>query len=276
MYSISCRIIIGAVAACLFSARAAEEPSRKTLVVLEAHPGEFAGCLGTAILAHKAGYAVHVVDVTAGKDAADAAACKAACDRAGFTWRTLGRKPGDVFADKALCFELADLFRTLKPDSVFTHWPIDVNIDRVQTGGAAYKAATLAGRHGAHPATFIHYFELPGGTLNFKPLHYVYVNHALVEGAEVAKALGTVPKRYVDEKASALSGYTDCRGALRSAADSTTLRAWECWPPPRRAEAFSSFDNYVYADTSKDRYPLLIFAELSPGRLETVRKEVGK
>ena len=248
----------------------------KTLVVLEAHPGEFVACLGTAILARKAGYDVHVVDVTAGASAADAAACRQACDRAGFAWHGLGRKAGELFADRELCFDLADLFRTLKPDSVFTHWPIDVNIDRVQTGGAAFKALSLAGRQGAHPDTFVHYFELPGGTLNFKPLHYVYVNHALVEGAEVAKALGTLPKRYVDEKASALSGYTDCRGAVRSAADSTSLRAWECWPPPRRAEAFSSFDNYVYADTTRERYPLPIFAELSAERLEMNRKEVSK
>ena len=80
---------------------------------------------------------------------------------------------------------------------------------------------------------------------------------------EIIKVVGCYDKaKYAEGDPAKLQSFREGT-MIRSAADPTTLRALQCWPPPRRVETFSAFDNYVYGDTDKGYYPLPIFAELS-------------
>ena len=247
------------------ASQAANPGVTKSVVILEAHPGEMAGCIGMTMLLKQKGYRIHVVDVTYGSDGATPGACaeeeRKACAELGATLHFLGREKGGVFADKALCFELSDLFREIRPAAVLTHWPIDTDIDRVVTGGSAFKSLSMAGRYGMEPLTQLYFFETLCGSLNFRPLYYVYTNHVL---ADAAKVLACYDKAKLAPDLSALHDYVNEKGRVTATAkDPTTLRAWECWPHPKHAEAYAAHDNYVYAHTTKNYYPLPIFAEIS-------------
>lgn len=236
----------------------------KSVVIVVAHPGELAGCVGTAVQLRQKGYELHVVDLTNGADGEKPGVCveeeRRACAALGATAHFLGQAKGALFAEKQVCRELAEIFRAVKPTAVLTHWPIDTDIDRVVTAGATLKAVQNAGRDQSHHDTFIYYFETPGGTLNFKPLYHVYFNHVM---EDCRKVIGCYDKaKYAEGDPAKLQSFREGT-IIRSAADPTTLRALQCWPPPRRAEAFSAFDNYVYGDTYKGYYPLPIFTELS-------------
>ena len=238
----------------------------KSVVILEAHPGEIVGCLGATLVLKQKGFAIHVIDVTYGEDGAQPGVCaeeeRKACAALGATLHFLGRTKGDVFADIGFCMEIAKLFEEIKPAAVLTHWPIDVDADRMVTGGTAYKALSLANRYTLEPLTQLYFFETLCGTLNFHPQYYVYTNHVRMEGEKVLRCYDR--SKLKAENPSAFFAATNVEKKLTvTGLDPTTLRAWECFPIPRHAEAYVGHDNYVYASTTGQYYPLPIFAEIS-------------
>ena len=93
----------------------------KSVVIVVAHPGELAGCVGTAVQLRQKGYDLHVVDLTNGADGEKPGVCveeeRRACAALGATLHFLGRTKGDVFADIGFCMEIAKLFEEIKIDS---------------------------------------------------------------------------------------------------------------------------------------------------------------
>ncbi len=169
---------------------------RKNIVVVTAHPDDFAHSMGgTAILLSKR-YALHVLCATKGQRGIrgtgmrEAAAIRekeeeAANALAGASVRFLGRTDGDVHADEDLCQAIAAVVEELLPVALFTLWPVNVP-DHFMVYAAAMKALHLAGRY-YETEVYMSENGVGGQTCQFEPDLYVDITAVVEKKREMVR-----------------------------------------------------------------------------------------
>lgn len=239
----------GLVAACCLLA-AASLWARDAIVFVGAHPDDTEGFAATAFLL-KDHYDLHVVDLTRGelglgakgRDDGSTARIRMAeeakaCALLGAECHFLDETDGAACASEKSVVRLAEIFRTLKPKAVFTHWPIDEHIDHVQCWAVVTHALHRA-KLAVAPERY--FFEvLLSQTRNFTPVYRV----------DVSKTIG--------DKAKMLRCYA-CQNAndelAREKLEQAAIRGREANPPVAAAEVFTTFDGRPIPDGVLARLP---------------------
>ena len=157
-----------------------EAENRESLVFVGAHPDDFEGCLGLAILASSR-YDIHIATFTGGergikgKSPVETRAIRGKEDEAvaaalGAKLHRIGQVDGEAFATPEATGRLVKLLDELRPRAVFVHFPIDVHGDHVMTYAATFRAWLEV-----RPRSELYFFEEGGigQTHNFHPQHYV-------------------------------------------------------------------------------------------------------
>lgn len=155
------------------------------VLCLGAHPGdpEF-GCGGTMAVYSEAGHHVTFLYLTrgeaydSGKTQEEAASIRtreadSACRALNAKPMYFGQTDGDTVADNAQAAMMTQTLSSLKPDLVFTQWPIDTHRDHQVTGMLTLDAWTKLNK------TFdIHFYEVNSGseTMLFSPTVYVDIS----------------------------------------------------------------------------------------------------
>jgi len=154
----------------------------QNVVCVGGHPDDpESGCGGTLLLYVKAGYKVSIIYLTKGeagiegKNHDEAAQIRTkesekACGIIGAQPYFAGQTDGSTRFDMAAIKIMQDLLTKLKPDILFTHWPIDSHPD--------HQAASLLSIQSwlRMKKTFaIYFFEVDSGaqTMQFNPTHYM-------------------------------------------------------------------------------------------------------
>ena len=171
----------------LVPAHAESGPARLTVVCVGAHPDDpESGCGGTLARYAALGHAVTVVYLTrgergiSGKSLEEAATIRsaegeAACKIMGAKPLYFGQIDGATDVTRAHVDAMTQLLVTIKPDVVFTHWPVDTHMDH-------QVAAMLTIRAWMARRTFrLYFFEVNTGsqTEGFLPNTYVDISSAV-------------------------------------------------------------------------------------------------
>jgi len=151
--------------------------SRQTVLIVAAHPDdEVLGCGGTIARLCGEGHNVQVAILgegitsrgtnqdSAAKLRALEKACTSACEILGASVPEMFNLPDNRFDTVPLLDivkEIESLVETVKPDTIFTHHPGDLNIDHVITSRAVLTAARP---QPGHPVRDIYMFEIPSST----------------------------------------------------------------------------------------------------------------
>ncbi len=155
------------------------------VICVGAHPDDpESGCGGTLIRYVKSGHQVTVVYLTRGESGipgkSHQEAAQTRTDEAEKACKIMGTKPvfagqtdGDTMFDQKSISQMMEILRSLKPDLLFTHWPIDSHPDHQVAGTLSYQCWLRMDR--AFPLV---YFEVNGGyqTMQFAPTHYVDIS----------------------------------------------------------------------------------------------------
>jgi len=179
----------------LLSPHEASTPARLTVVCVGGHPDDpESGCGGTLSLYAARGAAVTVVYLTRGergipgKSLADAASirtaeCETACKIIGAKALFFGQIDGATEITRAHVGAMTQLLATIKPDVVFTHWPVDTHMDHQ----VASMLTIRAWMEGALRTARLYFFEVNSGsqTEGFLPNTYVDIS-SVVEQKKAA------------------------------------------------------------------------------------------
>src|SRR2546423_8190875 len=152
------------------------------IICIGAHPDDpESGCGGTLKLYAKAGHKVSIMYLTRGeagiegKNHEEAAQIRSkeaetACNLLGAQPYFLGQIDGSTHFDGPAIKNMLDLLTTLKPDILFSHWPIDSHHDH-QVASLLSCQAWLRMKKGFA----IYFFEVDSGsqTMHFNPTDYV-------------------------------------------------------------------------------------------------------
>jgi LmbE family N-acetylglucosaminyl deacetylase len=160
-------------------------PLGKNIVCVGGHPDDpESGCGGTLSLLAQAGNKVNIAYLTRGeagipgKSHAEAAAIRT--NEAKEAAATIGAKPyfvgqvdGDTSFNHREIKKLLDLFDALKPDLVYTHWPLDSHPDH-QVASLLSVQCWLR----MNKKFELYFFEVNSGsqTFQFTPTHYVDIS----------------------------------------------------------------------------------------------------
>jgi len=140
---------------------------RKSVLFITGHHDDVAfACGGTAWLLKKH-YDLHVLCMTKGERgyhdalqrgenvtklppspeiaATRAAEEKASCDLLSASLRFMGQIDGEIFPERVLCEEIAEIIKDLSPAAILTHGPFEKK-DHNATFAATYQALQLSGR----------------------------------------------------------------------------------------------------------------------------------
>ncbi|HVW12310.1 MAG TPA: PIG-L deacetylase family protein [Mucilaginibacter sp.] len=158
------------------------DDKKLSILCLGAHPGdpEF-GCGGTMARYSEAGHHVTFLYITRGeasdsnKSYAEMAALRTAeaetaCKILNANPQFFGQVDGNTVLDKSQNDKITKLISTVKPDLVFTQWPVDGHPDHQVTGTLALTAWVRSNR------TFhLYFYEVNTGveTMGFTPTDYV-------------------------------------------------------------------------------------------------------
>jgi LmbE family N-acetylglucosaminyl deacetylase len=153
-----------------------------SILCLGAHPGdpEF-GCGGTMAKYSDAGHHVTFLYITRG-EASDpnktyeqmaalrTAEAQTSCKILNATPQFFGQIDGNTVLNKAENDKMTKIIRDIKPDLLFTQWPVDGHPDHQVTGLLALTAWTRANR-----AFHLYFYEVNTGveTMSFVPTDYV-------------------------------------------------------------------------------------------------------
>jgi LmbE family N-acetylglucosaminyl deacetylase len=173
-------VLAGAFA--LVVARA--QPRKLQVVVTGGHPGDPEyGCGGTAARYADAGHDVTLLYLNTGQkrcpdtpadpgSTVRVAEAKRACEILKARPLYAGQCDGQAIVDAPHYDEFGTLIRTLHPDVLFTHWPVDGHADHRATSMLAYNAWLRQGKSFA-----FYYYEVSNGedTLMFSPTDYVNI-----------------------------------------------------------------------------------------------------
>jgi len=213
----------------------AETSLKPAIFFIGAHPDDSEGFAATAFLLRDK-YDLHIVDLTCGElglgrdgllDGSTArkrvAEEEAACAYLHATAHFLGEVDGSAYASKIGVEKLATLIRTHKPVAIFTHWPVDMHSDHVQTSALALKAV----REAQWTGEYYFYEVLRCQTLNFRPLYSVDVSSTISNKVEMLRKY--VCQNPEDELVREKVLQARDRGAERT-------------PPCLSAEVFTTYD----------------------------------
>ncbi|MBV8071832.1 MAG: PIG-L family deacetylase [Acidobacteriaceae bacterium] len=167
----------------LFFASAKESsPEPLNIICIGAHPDDpETGCGGTLAKFANQGHHVTILYLTRGeagirngesrttatiRSAEARKACRLLRADAAFA----NQIDGQTAADPSHCATFSQILLSLRPDIVFTHWPIDTHHDHRTAAALAYQAWQAAGE-----AFTLVYYEVMTGvqTHHFYPNHYV-------------------------------------------------------------------------------------------------------
>jgi LmbE family N-acetylglucosaminyl deacetylase len=155
---------------------------KRSIVCVGGHPDDpESGCGGTLSLYAKAGNKVSIVYLTRGesgipgKSPEETALIRSheaeeACAILGAQPHFFGQVNGAVFFNKAEITRMHELLTELKPDILFTHWPVDSHPDHQVASLLSYQSWL------AMEKSFqIYYFEVNSGsqTMQFAPTDYI-------------------------------------------------------------------------------------------------------
>lgn len=166
----------------VFGGETTRPAHRLKVLVAGGHPDDpESGCGGTIARYVGAGHDVVVLYLTrgeagiAGTSHADSARIRTAeaeraCTILGARPRFGGQVDGDTHVDRAAYATMRDLFIDVRPDVVFTHWPVDTHPDHRAVSLLVYDAWLRTGATAA-----LAYFEVLTGeqTQLFRPTDYV-------------------------------------------------------------------------------------------------------
>ena len=152
------------------------------VVCVGGHPDDpESGCGGTLLLYAKAGHQVTIVYLTRGEAGIQGksheeaarirtAEAEAACKIIGAQPQFFGQVDGSTRFDGAEIKRMQQLLTTLKPDVLFTHWPVDSHPDHQVASLLSYQSWLRMGK--AFP---VYYFEVNSGdqTAHFMPTDYI-------------------------------------------------------------------------------------------------------
>jgi LmbE family N-acetylglucosaminyl deacetylase len=158
------------------------KPDKLKVVCVGAHPGdpEF-GCGGTMARYSDAGHEVIFLYLTRGEayDAEQSHAESAALRtrEAEISCKALNAKPmfagqidGSTILNNEKNLEFHNMISSLKPDLVFTHWPVDTHMDHQIAG-----LLTLSSWNAMNKSFELYFYEVNSGneTMEFNPTDYV-------------------------------------------------------------------------------------------------------
>lgn len=158
------------------------QKNKLSIVCVGAHPDDpESGCGGTLCKYALEGHVVSIVYLTRGEAGIEGktheeaartrtAEAEAACKIIGATPYFLGQTDGDTFFNKKAVAGLQELLQKLKPDIVFTHWPVDSHPDHQVASLLAYQSWLRMKK-----AFALYYFEVNSGdqTMHFLPTDYI-------------------------------------------------------------------------------------------------------
>lgn len=164
------------------TSKKAVQANELNIVCVGAHPDDpESGCAGTLSKYASQGHTVSIVYLTRGEAGIEGktheeaaqirtAESEAACKVIGATPYFLGQTDGDTFFNKKAVTILQDLLQKLKPDIVFTHWPIDSHPDHQVASLLTYQSWLHMKK-----AFALYYFEVNSGdqTMHFLPTDYI-------------------------------------------------------------------------------------------------------
>jgi LmbE family N-acetylglucosaminyl deacetylase len=162
---------------------AAEPPAadgrKLRVVVAGGHPGDPEyGCGGTIARLSDLGHEVTLLYLNQGDwgdttVATRVAEAKHACGILNARPAYAGQRNGRAIVDEAHYDAFAKVIKAVKPDVVFTQWPIDNHRDHRATSMLTFDAWRQSGRTFA-----LYYYEVSNGedTLQFSPTHYVDIS----------------------------------------------------------------------------------------------------
>lgn len=169
---------------------------KPSIVCIAAHPDDIAHSMGGTALLLKDAYQIHVVCLTKGErgikgaSAAEAAEVREKEEREasslfGAEVTFPGIIDGEVYAERDLCQQVADMLKELKPKALFTLWPLNVP-DHLMVYAIAMKALHLAG---VYYETEIYLSEngIGGQTNQFEPDLYVNITDVVEQKLEVVR-----------------------------------------------------------------------------------------
>lgn len=171
------------------------EKNRRQIACVIAHPDDLDHSMGGTAWMLKDACDLHVICATkgehgiAGKSPEEAGAIRekeqaAACDLLDAELTFLGRIDSQLYTDKAICDEVAQLLGRLRPAAVFTLWPINEHPDHTAIYDITIRAMRQAG---IYDRTEIYLTENAIGTQTnqFQPDVYVDISNVI----EAKKAL---------------------------------------------------------------------------------------
>ena len=158
------------------SGPAAPRERELRIVVVGGHPGDPEyGCGGTVARFTDLGHEVTLLYLNDGAweeipASTRVAEAKAACDILKARPAYAGQRNGHAIVDEEHYDAFAKVLLDLKPDAVFTQWPIDNHRDHRAASVLTYDAWRKA-----HHAFALYYYEVSNGedTVQFSPTHYV-------------------------------------------------------------------------------------------------------
>jgi LmbE family N-acetylglucosaminyl deacetylase len=177
-------VVIGSSAAGLLAntENTEQKPSKLTIVIAGGHPGDpEAACGGIMALLAEAGHHIIALYTTRGekgiKDKSPEQTAAIRTKEAGKACALLKAKPlfaNQVDADSQITparyAEFNKLLEEIKPQAIFTHWPIDTHRDHRACALLVYDAWLALGKKAA-----LYFYEVGTGqeTQHFRPTHYV-------------------------------------------------------------------------------------------------------
>ncbi len=170
---------------------------RLKIVCVGAHPDDpESGCGGTLARYVAAGHEVTLLYLTAGENGIPGAAgpdaaktrtaeSRAACAILGAKAAFVGQVNGNVEVTGASTAQFRKAFDAEKPDVVFTHWPMDNDVEH-----QAASILTLRAYLATPRASPLYYYEVQTGTqsLGFAPTSYVDISATREKKVEALRA----------------------------------------------------------------------------------------
>lgn len=167
---------------------------QESVIFMGAHPDDFLGCAGTALLMRGL-FSLHIWDYTHGeRGLEDQGISMAECTQIRFreemlVAETIGAEvrffdeiDGEAFAGRETCEKMAESLARLRPRAVFTHWFPDRHPDHCACTCALLKAVRLAGI-----SPEIYFYEETSQSIGFSPRWLVDISSVMEEKIKIAR-----------------------------------------------------------------------------------------
>ncbi len=166
------------------------------VLFLGAHPDDFTGCCGTALLM-RGKFGLHLWDYTRGENGLseqgvsweECARLRTAeeirvAEYVGAELKFFAEINGSCYAPKETCDLMTRYLRELKPRAIFTHFVPDRHPDHLMTTAALFRALGSA-KLATEPE--IYFYEFSHQSLGFKPEYIVDITAVMEEKIELIR-----------------------------------------------------------------------------------------